>query len=454
MMTSSTRRLLVALVAALALFAAACGGGRDDEGGGSDDGGSDGGDEAAVIDTSQCNPDELTNGITDDSILIGSSYPQSGTFAAFSEISKGYQAYFDMVNAEGGIDGRQIEFTSLDDGYESGRTSTNAQRLVEEEEVFALFNVIGTPNNLAIWDQPFMACVPNLFTGTGSQNWGDYEGHPFTIGSSLPQYVLESNVFADYLEQEDPDATVAILALNNDFGEEMSTAFKDAIEGTDIEVVAEETYESTSTDVTSQITTLADSDADAVLLATTALACPNALNAVQDSGWDPIKYISATCTSPTLVGLAEEGAADGLISAGNLMDPRNPDYAEEAGLQEYEAGIAEYGATYDADPENTITAYGWTVGAMLVDVLQRASESEDGLNRATVMEAAYGMDGLEAGMLLPGVSLTTGEGDGYPAETLQIIQYDGDAGYYVEVGDPYEFEGETPSFRTDSYQGS
>ncbi len=179
---SSTKRWLIGLVAVLALVAAACGGGRDDdEGSSSDDSTPDG--ESAVIDTSQCNPDDLTNGVTDDSILIGSSFPQSGTFAAFSEISKGYQAYFDMVNAEGGIDGRQIEFTSLDDAYESGRTSTNAQRLVEEEEVFALFNVIGTPNNLAIWDQPFMACVPNLFAGTGSQNWGDSEGHPFTIGT-------------------------------------------------------------------------------------------------------------------------------------------------------------------------------------------------------------------------------------------------------------------------------
>ena len=454
MSTPTTRRWLSAAVAVLALVAAACGGGRDDDAGGtSSDDSVVAGSAEAIVDTSQCNPADLTNGITDDSILIGSSFPQSGTFSAFSEISKGYQAYFDMVNAEGGIDGRQIEFTALDDAYESGRTSTNAQRLVEQEEVFALFNVIGTPNNLAIWDQPFMECVPNLFAGTGSQNWGDSEGHPFTIGSSLPQYVLEANMFADYLKEEDPDARVAILALNNDFGEEMATAFKNAVEGTDIEVVSEVTYESTNNDVTSQVTTMAATDADAVLLATTALACPPALNAIQNSNWDPIKYISATCTSPTLVGLAEPGAADGLLSAGNLMDPRNPDYADEPGLVEFEEGIAEYGAAYDADPENTITAYGWTVGAMLVDVLQRASESDAGLNRETVMEAAYGFDGFGGAMLLPGVTLNTGPGDGYPAETLQLIQYDGDAGYYVELGDPVSYEGQTADFRTDSYQG-
>jgi branched-chain amino acid transport system substrate-binding protein len=455
MSTITTRRWLFALIAVLALVAAACGGGREDDEGGSTTDDSAGSESAeAIVDTSQCNPDDLENGITDDSILIGSSFPQSGTFSAFAEISKGYLSYFDMVNANGGINGRQIEFTSLDDAYESGRTSSNAQRLVEEDEVFALLNVIGTPNNLAIWDQPFMACVPNLFAGTGSQNWGDSEGHPFTIGSSLPQYVLEANMFADYLAEEDPDATVAILALNNDFGEEMTTAFENAVEGTDIEVVATETYESTNNDISSQITTLADTDADAIMLATTALACPPALNAIQDSGWDPIKYISATCTSPTLVGLAEPGAADGLISAGNLIDPRNPEYADVPGFVEFQEGIAEFGPANDADPENTITAYGWTQGAMLADVLQRASDSADGLNRETVMEAAYGFDGFEGAMLLPGVSLTTGPGDGYPAETLQLIQYDGEAGYYVEVGDPVSYEGETADFRTDSYQGS
>lgn len=451
MTKTSTRRLLMALVAVLALTVAACGGGRDDEdSGGSTDDSTAGGGEESSIDTSQCNPDDLTNGITDDTISIGSSFPQSGTFSAFAEISKGYTAYFEMVNAEGGVDGRQIEFTALDDAYEPGRTSTNAQRLVEEEGVFALFNVIGTPNNLAIWDQPFMLCVPNLFAGTGSQNWGDYEGHPFTIGS-LPAYPTEAATYAEYLKENDPEATVAILSANNDFGEEYVDSFTTAIEGSDIEIVAEETYEATTSEVTSQVTTLASSDADVLLSATTALACPNALNAVQDSGWEPQIFISGTCTSPTLTGLAAEGAADGLISATNLIDPRNPDYADNEAVIAFQEGIAEYGAA-DADPENTITAYGWTMGALLVETLERAAESEDGLNRVTVMEAARNIPGVEAGMTLPGLTYTTGPGDGYPSETLQLIQYN-PAGYYDNLGDPIDLEGQTADFRTDSFQG-
>lgn len=450
MTSTPTRRLLVGLVAVLALTAAACGGGREDSSsdGGSDDSTPGGG--ASTIDTSQCNPDALTNGVTDDSILLGSSFPQSGTFSAFAEISKGYLAYFEMVNAEGGVDGRSIEVEALDDNYEPGRTSTNAQRLVQEDEVFALFNVIGTPNNLAIWDQPFMDCVPNLFAGTGSQNWGDVDGHPFTVGS-LPAYPTEAATYAEYLKENDPDATVAVLYLNNDFGDEYLDSFKTAIEGTDIEVVEEASYEADSTDVVSQITTLAASDADVVLLATTALACPNALNAVQEAGWEPQVFISGTCTSPTLTGLAQEGAADGLISVSNLIDPRNPEYADAENVQEYLDGIEQYGAD-DADPLNTITAYGWTMGALLVDTLERAAESEDGLNRITVMEAARNIPGVEVGMNLPGFTYTTGPDDGYPSETLQLIQYNPE-GYYDLLGDPIDLEGETAQYRTGSYQG-
>ena len=181
-----------------------------------------------------------------------------GTYAAFAEISTGYQAYFDYVNEElGGVDGHQIELVTLDDGYEPGRTATNAQRLVQEEGVFALFNVIGTSNNTAIWDDLDDECVPNLFAGTGSPLWGD-PAHAWTIGS-FPSYSLEAVMYANYLEENEPDANVALLTQNDDFGESYVDTFKAAIEGTDITVVAEETYDFTNPDTTSQITSLAAS---------------------------------------------------------------------------------------------------------------------------------------------------------------------------------------------------
>jgi branched-chain amino acid transport system substrate-binding protein len=442
MRTRITWTRLAAVLAVVALLAAACGGGgRDDSsGGGGDGGGGDaGGDESALVDGENCDSAQLTTGVTDDSIKIGSSFPQSGTFAAFAEISKGYRAYFDYLNAEeGGVDGRQIEFVAEDDGYDPGRTANNASQLIDQEGVFALFNVIGTPNNLAIWDDTEEQCVPNLYTGTGSPEWGDPE-HQWTIGS-LPAYTTETLIYADYVKENLPGSRVAILSQNDDFGKPYVETFTSAIEGTDIEIVAEETYESSNTDVSAQITSIAATDPDVVLLATTALACPSALNAVKDANLDAQVFISGTCTSPTLVGLAEAGAADGIISATNLKDPRDPQWADDEAMQLFLEKGAEYGD--DIDLENSITAYGWTWGVILAETIKQAAADGE-LNRLTVMEAARTLDLTDTGLTLPGLPIVTGEDDKFPAETLQLMQYDEALGYYEFLGEPISFEGES-----------
>ena len=440
MIRSNRSRALVALLAVLALIAAACGGGREDSSSDEENeaAAESTGDEAAqYLHVDDCEGD-FTQGITDDTIKIGSSFPQSGTFAAFAQISTGYEAYFNYVNEElGGIDGRQIEFTALDDGYEPGRTATNAQRLVQDEGVFALFNVIGTANNLAIWDNLEEECVPNLFAGTGAPQWGDPE-HAWTVGS-FPSYSLEAVMYARYLEENDPTAEVALLTQNDDFGRTYVDTFKDAIGGTDITVVAEETYEVANPDTTSQVTSLAATGADAVVLGTTALACPNALNAINGTNWEPTIFISGTCTSPTLVGLAEAGAADEIISVTAFKDPRDPQWADDEAMALYLEKGAEYGAA-DIDLENTIVAYGWTMGALLVDTLTNAAE----LTRPAVMEQALSIDNLITGLALPTSPFNTILGiDKYPEEVLQLMQYSEDLGYYEFLGEPQDFEGQT-----------
>jgi branched-chain amino acid transport system substrate-binding protein len=444
MIRSTRSRALAALLAVLALAAAACGGAREDSAGDNDDGGGGGettgaGDEAAdFLHVDDCSGDP-TQGVTDDTIKIGSSFPQSGTYAAFAEISTGYQAYFDYVNEElGGIDGRQIELVTLDDAYEPGRTATNAQRLVQDEGVFALFNVIGTSNNTAIWDDLEDECVPNLFAGTGSPLWGD-PNHAWTIGS-FPSYSLEAVMYANYLQENQPDATVALLTQNDDFGQSYVDTFKAQIEGTDIEVVAEETYDFTNPDTTSQITSLASTEADAVVLGTTALACPNALNAINATNWEPTIFISGTCTSPTLVGLAEQGAADGIISVTAFKDPRDPQWESDEAMAEFLEKGRQYGGN-DIDLENTIVAYGWTMGALLVDTLSNAEE----LTRPAVMEQALNIENLTTGLTLPESVINTSiaDGDKFPLEVLQLMQYSEQLGYYEFLGDPQDFEGQT-----------
>jgi branched-chain amino acid transport system substrate-binding protein len=434
---------LAATLVIVALVAAACGdGGRDDSSSSGGDDGDSGGTETAdtqLVDASDCDASQFTNGVTDESIKIGSSFPQSGTFAAFAEISKGWRAYFDYLNAEeDGIDGRQIEVFTEDDGYDPGRTANNATQLIDQEGVFALFNVIGTPNNLAIWDEMEEQCVPNLYTGTGSPEWGDPE-HQWTIGS-LPSYTTETLVYADYVKENLPGSTVGVLYQNDDFGKPYLETFSSAIEGSDVTIVAEETYESSNSDVSSQVTSIAAEDPDVVLLATTALACPSALNAVQDANLDAQVFISGTCTSPTLVGLAEEGAADGIISMTNLKDPRDPQWADDPAMQLFLEKGAEYGD--DIDLENSITAYGWTWGVVLAESMKIAAENGE-LNRLTVMEAARTLDLSDVGLMLPGLPIATGDGDKFPAETLQLMQYSEALGYYDFLGDPVSFEGES-----------
>ncbi|MEL7206662.1 MAG: ABC transporter substrate-binding protein [Actinomycetota bacterium] len=441
MRTKKTWIRLLGLLAALALLAAACGdGGRDDSSDGGDGGGGDTETaEGALVNGEDCDPGDLSTGVSEDSIKIGSSFPQSGTFAAFAEISKGWRAYFDYINAEeDGIDGRQVEVVTEDDGYDPGRTANNANQLIDQEEVFALFNVIGTPNNLAIWDDVEERCVPNLYTGTGSPEWGNEE-YAWTIGS-LPAYTTETLIYADYVKENFPEARVGVLYQNDDFGKPYLDTFTDAVEGTDVEIVAEESYESSNTDVASQITSIAAEDPDVLLLATTALACPSALNAVNDANLDAQVFISGTCTSPTLVGLAEPGAADGIISTTNLKDPRDPQWADDEAMQLFLEKGAEYGD--DIDLENSITAYGWTWGAVLAETIRAAAEAGE-VNRLTVMEAARTLDLAEVGLLLPGLPVATGEGDKFPAETLQPMQYNEELGYYEFLGEPISFEGET-----------
>jgi branched-chain amino acid transport system substrate-binding protein len=456
MATIDLRRALVAALAA-GLALSACGGGRDE---GSSDGGSasnsasapggtvPGGSAPAgtsgfTIDTADCDEASLTQGITDDAIKLGASLPLSGVYGtAFAPIAKGYQAYFDYLNeTEGGIDGRKIEVVVKDDEYNSSKTKANTEDLVANEEVFAMFNVVGTPNNLAIRDDLGEQCVPSIYLGTGSQLWGQTEEYPWLIGS-IPSYATEAAVFAEYLQREKPDAKVAILKQNDDFGEGYVEAFEKAIDGSGIEVVKTETYDSTAPDTTSQITSLSGSGADTLLLAATALACPNSLKAAKGiAGWDPLVYISATCTSKTVVGLAGPEATTGVYSTIYLKDPADPAYDGDEAMQTFKTEGPKYGLAAE-DLTNGVVVYGWTMGQLFAETVRRAGPE---LDRAKLMETAYSLDGVDLPLLRDGVQVNTdGAEDPFPIETLYVAQYDGQV--WKGLGDAVAFEGRTTDY--------
>jgi branched-chain amino acid transport system substrate-binding protein len=444
MFRSRPFRLLLALLAVL-LVAASCSS-RDD----SDDAGGGGGGtetteagESGGIDTADCPPDTNTAGIDGDTITLASSFPQSGLTAAFSEISKGYKAYFQMVNEEeGGVDiaGKKykIEVKDKDDEYNASKTVQNINDLVGTDGTgaFAVFNVVGTANNIAIREKLNELCVPQIFAATGAPAWGNPE-FPWLMGSTLAAYSLEGQAFAEYLKEKKPDATVAMLVQNDEFGQDYEQGFKRAIDGTDIKVVKVEKYATGSSDVNAQVTSLAATKADAFFDGATLLACPNALQQQKAANWDAITWVSGTCISKTLMGIAGQNA-DKVISASNVQDPQNPAYADLPEMKDYKAKVKQYQP--DADVENGIVAYGWTQGALLVETLKGL----DTLGRAELMNALHAMDGVEGGLLIPDVSVTTdGEEDPFMGETLQTVQYDAAAKHFNNVGEPLDYEGKT-----------
>jgi branched-chain amino acid transport system substrate-binding protein len=446
----------LALVLGLTLVGAACTARDDDTTATRDDDGATGEETSDVtatgvaIDTEDCASDptqEVEGGV----IRLASSYPQSGLTAPFSEMARGWEAYFEKVNDEGGVQVGDRTFTfeveDQDDQYNAAQTARNIEEVFGQDGLgaFAAFSVFGTANNIAIRDFLDELCIPNVFASTGSPAWGNPD-FPWLIGSTLLPYTLEAHVFARLLEQQEPDATVAMLVQDDDFGRAYAEGFRQAIEDTNIEVVAVETYPPGASEVPAQMTALAASEADAFFDGATALACPDALSRMADADWQPITYISATCQSKTLMGIAG-AAGDGVYTAVNIKDPLNPMWDDDAAMQEYLDAVEQYRPNFKGrafDPENAIIAHGWTQAAIFVEALKAAEAP----TRLAVMESLHNLDGVrDVGLLLPGVSITTGEGDAFMGESLQLAQYEfsgPEARNHFELrGELIDLEGQT-----------
>jgi branched-chain amino acid transport system substrate-binding protein len=438
-------RLLSALLM-LGLLASACSSRDDDDNTATGGNGGNGGDEESSIDTANCATDPTAE-IQGDTIKLVSSYPQSGLTAAFSEIANGWQSYFDMINDEGGVEiagkSYKIEWETKDDEYNAAETVTNIQEMLgsEGDKAFAAFSVVGTANNLAIRDDLNEECVPNVFAATGSPTWGNPD-YPWLIGSTLSPYTLEGQVFADLLKDQAPDAKVAMLVQDDDFGKAYEETFRQAVEGTDIEVVKVEKYAPGASEVAAQITSLAASGANAFFNGATLLACPAALQSAADANWQrEFTWVSSTCTSKTLMGIAGPDA-DKVYSISNLKDPQDPQWDSDEAMSLYRETVGKYFP--DSDTDNGIVAYGWTQGAAFVEALRNAEAP----TRLAVMDSVHNLElGDDVGLLLPGTGVTTGPDDPYMGERVNLAQYGFEGAdarnHFTIIGDVYDFEGQT-----------
>lgn len=420
---------------ALALVAAACGGGRSDEtsDGASGEGSSESGGSAAAA----------SPGITDTEIRLGSTFPFSGPASSYGTIARAEQAWFKYVNDElGGVksaDGktRKITYNVLDDGYEAPRAVENARRLIEQEDVFALFNTLGTPGNTAMLDYVNDQEVPHLFVSSGASAWGvDPEEHPYTVGFNAA-YTTEAAIYAEYLKQERPDAKVAVLYQNDDFGKDYLEGFKQAIGGSNIEIVAEQPYAVADPTVDAQVTNLSNAGADTFLNVTTPKFAAQSIRKAADLGWKPLHILSQVSASPeTVYKPAGVENAEGIISANYFKIPGDPNYEDDPAMQQYREVLAKHGPELNpVDPNN---GYGVAAAQTMVAALEGMQEP----TREGLMEAVRAMD-TEIPMLLDGVRVKlAGDEDGYPIESMQLLQFQG--GKFSLVGDLIDYEGKTP----------
>lgn len=386
-------------------------------------------------------PEEYDPGITDESIKIGHSIALSGPASAYGVIAQAIEGCVNMINDNGGItmaDGlaRQIEFIVYDDGYDPARGVENVRRLVEEDEVFALWATLGTPVNSAFWDYVNDEEVPHLFLATGASKWGAgyLESHPWTIGWQ-PAYTTESYIYGKWLADEHPGSTVAVLFQNDDYGKDYLNGFKAAIEGTDIEVIAELSYETADPTVDQQVTELANSEADVFFNIATPKFAAQAITKVAELGWQPIHLLNSV--SGSRASVLEPAGLDnstGIISAQYLKDPNDPQWEGDEAMAAYNEWAAEY--IPDVNPLDTFAFFGWSQCDTMQKLLASSPPTREGLREAV------GMMDFDLPQGLPGVRVVTGPDDGYPIETMQLAQFNGES--YEFIGESQSYEGATP----------
>jgi branched-chain amino acid transport system substrate-binding protein len=365
-------------------------------------------------------------GATDSEIKIGNTNPYSGPASAYGTIGKTIAAFFNKVNAEGGINGRKINFITYDDGYSPPKTVEQARKLVESDEVLFLFNTLGTPSNTAIQKYMNSKKVPQLFVATGATKWGDPQHFPWTMGWQ-PTYQAEGHIYAKYLIEHHPQGKIGILYQNDDYGKDYVKGLKDGLNGK-LPIVAELPYETTDPTVDSQIVNLKASGADVFFNVTTPKFAAQAIKKAGEIGWKPLHLLNNVSQSvgSVLKPAGLENSKD-ILSSYYLKDPTDPQWKNDAAYKDWAAFMEKYYP--EGDRTSTFPVYGYTVTQTLVQVLKQCG---DDLTRANVMKQAASLKEFELGMLLPGIKINTSATDWYPIKQMQMQQFDGER--WIPVG--------------------
>jgi branched-chain amino acid transport system substrate-binding protein len=361
-------------------------------------------------------------GASDTEIKIGNTDAYSGPASAYGTIAKAETAFFAALNEQGGINGRKVNFISRDDGYSPPKTVELVRKLVEEDQVLLTFNILGTPPNTAVQGYLNDNKVPQLFIATGADKWNDPKNHPWTMGWQ-PSYRIEARIYGKYILKNLPDAKVAVLYQNDDFGKDYLTGLREGLgDKADKMIVATKTYETTDPTVDSQVVALQGSGADVLLTAATPKFAAQAIRKVYDIGWKPthiLTNVSVSVGSVMKPAGPEKGV--GIISAGYLKDPTDPQWQNG---QEYKDWLEWMKKNYSSGSLSDINnVYGYTASQTMVAVLKA---SGDNLTRESVMKEAANIHDLKLPMLLPGINVSTSATDFAPIKQMQLMKFDGE----------------------------
>jgi branched-chain amino acid transport system substrate-binding protein len=359
-------------------------------------------------------------GATDTEIKIGNIMPYSGPASAYGVIGKTQEAYFNKVNAEGGVNGRKIKFISYDDAYSPPKTVEQARKLVESDEVLVIFSSLGTSTNSAIRKYMNEKKVPQLFVASGASKWNDPKQFPWTMGWQ-PSYASEARIYAKYIMREKPDARIGVLYQNDDFGKDYLKGLKDGLGAKASMIVAEESYETSEPAVDEHVVKLKVAGADVLISITTPKFAAQAIKKAAEINWHPMHILSNV--SASVGGVLEPAGfevSQGILSATYVKDGSEPQWNDDPGMKRFYAFIDQYFPK--ANKRDAAVAFGYGAAQTIVKVLQMCG---DDLTRDNVMKQAASLKDVEIDTLLPGIRINTSPQNFAPIEQLQMMRFKG-----------------------------
>ena len=361
-----------------------------------------------------------TPGVTADEIKIGNTMPYSGPASAYGVIGRCEQAFFKMINEQGGVAGRRINFISYDDGYSPPKTVEQVRRLIEQDRVAFLFNTLGTPSNSAIVRYVNQRKVPHLFLATGADKWGEYQEHPWTIGYQ-PSYRTEARIYARHMLEQRPGARIAVLYQNDDFGKDYLAGLRDVLGERFGSLATAASFEVTDPTIDSQIVTLKASGAEVLVTAATPKFAAQSIRKVHDVGWQPLHYLTNVSISiGSVINPAGPEKALGIITSAYIKVANDAAWREDPGMRQWHAFMDKYLPDADREDSGYVTAYG--VSTVMLHVLKQCGSD---FSRENVMKQATSIRDLEVPVLLPGIRVNTSPTNYHPIRQMQLQKWTG-----------------------------